>query len=411
MAQESRRNPNLVWLRRGAWLLLAGLLLLLCTLPSDRIMALRPLQEGLARAMNRVAWMVRLPAYLVILPLFPLQGHHLPDAHDVASSLLAPFFWYGAWLLLLRLSRRLLRRRTAVPTGAPPPLDPDRRRLLRTAVGIPVAGLGIPGGYAVLGEPQRLKVRRYRIGIRGLPAALDGLRIVHVSDTHYGPLMSLGYIESVAERANSLAADLLILTGDYVHRTPRSIEPGIDVLRAFRARLGAVAIFGNHEYWEGADACRAEFRRIGTPLLENQHLFVTPSGLSPEYAPGESLCIAGLTDIWEGTASFEKALSGVPEDVPRIVLAHNPDMAEELRVGRRVDLLCCGHTHGGQVSLPLLGTPVVPCRTGRKYVGGLCQGPRCLVLVSRGVGLAVLPVRFGVPPEIGLIRLERDAGA
>jgi hypothetical protein len=108
---------------------------------------------------------------------------------------------------------------------------------------------------------------------------------------------------------------------------------------------------------------------------------------------------------------LRKTLEGVSESMPRIVLAHNPDTAETVPPGVRVDLMCSGHTHGGQVSLPLVGTPIVPSEYGSRYAGGLCLGPSCPVVVSRGVGMAILPVRFRVPPEIGVIELVRKPEA
>jgi hypothetical protein len=93
--------------------------------------------------------------------------------------------------------------------------------------------------------------------------------------------------------------------------------------------------------------------------------------------------------------------------MPRLLLAHNPDTAEQVKPTQRVDLMLSGHTHGGQVYLPGLGTPVVPSSYGQKYAGGLCAGPTCPVIVSRGVGMALLPMRLGVPPEIGYLILTR----
>jgi predicted MPP superfamily phosphohydrolase len=96
--------------------------------------------------------------------------------------------------------------------------------------------------------------------------------------------------------------------------------------------------------------------------------------------------------------------------MPRLLLSHNPDAAEDprfLRARHRVDLMLSGHTHGGQVRLPVVGAPVIPSKYGQKYAAGLVQGPRCPVYVSRGLGLSGLPVRFGVPPEIVLFELQR----
>jgi len=242
-----------------------------------------------------------------------------------------------------------------------------------------------------------------------LPREFDGLQIAHVSDTHYGPYTSLSYLQSVVERVNQLKPDLILLTGDYVHRTPLAIEPGIGLLKELRPRLGMIAVLGNHDHWEGADACRAMFKKTAIPLIDNAHLYLTPDGLLNDAKAGATLCIAGVGDLWEGDVRLSDALWGIPDSIPRILLSHNPDVAESIPPEARIDLMLSGHTHGGQVSLPFIGAPFAPTAYGAKYLGGLCHGPQCRVIVSRGVGLAAFPIRFGVPSEIGRITLRIDA--
>jgi predicted MPP superfamily phosphohydrolase len=163
-------------------------------------------------------------------------------------------------------------------------------------------------------------------------------------------------------------------------------------------------------------------RAIGVRMLDNGRVFLDGATrrFREEGAPGESLCIAGLGDLMTDFISVHLALGGVPADVPRIVLAHNPDTAEHpqcvgescvgglpLTAAPRVDLMISGHTHGGQVRIPFLGTPFIPSRYGQKYAGGLVKGPAFPVLVSRGIGMSLLPVRLGVPPEIVELTLTR----
>ena len=147
----------------------------------------------------------------------------------------------------------------------------------------------------------------------------------------------------------------------------------------------------------------------GIPFIDNSRLFVTPDRtITPAARTG--LCLAGVGDLWEDRCLFEEALADVPHDMPRILLSHNPDAAEEpalIQGGWRVDLVVSGHTHGGQVRLPFIGPPMVPSRYGSKYAGGLVQGPVSSVFVSQGVGMSLLPVRFGVRPEIALLELRR----
>ncbi len=260
------------------------------------------------------------------------------------------------------------------------------------------------GGYGILIAPQRLTVARYEVPITGLPNSLAGLRMVHITDTHYGPFTSLSYLEHVVRQANDLQGDLIVLTGDYVHRSAKAIGPGIGVFEHLQSRFGTLAVLGNHDHWEGTDACRRVFNRINVPLLDNKHLFLTSKGLSNTAISEASLCMAGVGDPWTEGSRIDHALANVGPAIPRIVLAHNPDSADQFDPAYRVDLVLAGHTHGGQVSLPFIGSPIQS--TSRKYLGGVCQSPHCPVIVSRGAGLAGIPIRLGVPPEIGLLTLR-----
>ncbi len=389
-------------------LLLAGLALFLVTWPSEHLL-LPTVTEGVARSIYRVSFLLRLPVMIMALSCIPIEGFHVAQSPPltVFTCVLTPFFWYGLLLgaRTLIAGVRLLRKPIIKNTDVP---SPSRRAFLaQSAAG---AVLAVPfgmGGYSVLIEPQRLHVRAYEFPIRDLPAELDGLRIVQVSDTHYGPFITLPYLQHAVEHANALKGDLIILTGDYVHRSPMVIERGISVFADLKARFGAVAVLGNHDHWEDADACRAAFKRIGIPCIDNARRFLTPDGFSETPYTQRSLCIGGIGDLWEDRTNFAAATRDALPDMPRIVLSHNPDAAEKAPKSLRIDLMCSGHTHGGQVWIPGVGTPVVPSKFGQKYAGGVCEGPTCPVLVSRGVGMAFMPVRFGVPPEIGAITLRR----
>ena len=257
--------------------------------------------------------------------------------------------------------------------------------------------------------PSRVRVRRYEIPIFGLPRTLDGLKLAHLSDTHYGPYVSRGHILHAIECANAEAPDIAVLTGDYVHRTPRAIDPGIGLFADLHPRLGTVAVLGNHDHWEDADACRARFVDLDIPLLENARLFATADGLTEHEVPDRSVAIVGMADYTEARPAPRVASRRISPLCPRIMLSHHPDVAERFAQNHpdlRFDLQLSGHTHGGQVRLPGLGTPVVPSNWGTKYAGGLVQGPAWPVVVSRGVGMAVAPIRLGVAPEIGIITLR-----
>lgn len=387
-------------LRMVVRLALLGLLLLVCIAQSEYLLTPVAL-EPLGRTVYRIAYMIILPVRAIVFPFLGQVDHHWPLRHTLVACLGAPFFYWGLW----RAWQRYRERRMDTQPESQARNGVSRRMFLAgSAVG--AAGVTV-GGYGVLVEPECLKVRRYDMPIQDLPEPLNGLRIMHIADTHYGPFVSLAYLERAVAQANALQPDLVALTGDYVHRSRSAVVPGIGVLGGLRSRLGTLAVLGNHEYWEGAEACREALRGIGATLLDNAHVYLTPEGFGDTVLPGKTLCMAGVGDLWENEVSFYRALENVPLDLPSVVLSHNPDAAEIAEPGYRVDLMLAGHTHGGQVRFPIIGAPISTTAYGSKYIGGLCYGPHFPVIVSRGVGLAGIPIRLGVPPELVLITLKR----
>lgn len=404
----ARIRSSRCWLlvKQCAWLGLLGGLLLGCILQSEYLLLPVWLEEA-GRLVYRGACLIIAPARLLVTLAIPRVNNHWPASHYVVACLITPYLMWGGYRLWQRFSRRVARHTLRCNNSPSQKVIERRQFLFRSAAGaVGIATSGI-GSYASFVAPTRLRVCEYHVPIRNLPDPLDGIRLVHVSDTHYGPFVSLAFLEDVVQQANELEGDLVILTGDYVHFTPLSIERGVGLLGGFRSRFGSVAVLGNHEHWEGAESCRRVLARIGVPLLDNTRLFLTPKGLSPIPSPGRSLCLAGVGDLWEDKVLLDQSFEGVPDSMPRILLSHNPDVAELVGPSRRVDLMLSGHTHGGQVRLPILGALATASEYGEKYAGGLCDGPYCPVLVSRGIGMAFLPLRFGVPPELGLITLHR----
>ena len=192
-------------------------------------------------------------------------------------------------------------------------------------------------------------------------------------------------------------------------RSAAYIPQAASALAGLRSGVGVVGVLGNHDWREGGPLMRRELSAAGVRMVDNTRLFVTP-GRTLAVEAGAGLCLAGVGDLWTDRQDYDLALGGVPEDVPRLLLSHNPGVAEErafLNAGHRVDLMLSGHTHGGQVVLPLVGAPVTQSRYGQKYRAGLVQGPACPVFISRGLGMAMLPLRLGSVPEIAVIELRR----
>lgn len=269
-----------------------------------------------------------------------------------------------------------------------------RRALLRGAGGL-IAAVAFDG---LLVEPHALRLERVEVPVKGLAPEFDGFRIAHLSDFHYPLWISRSHLKRARDLALSFRPHAILLTGDYVDGKAADVCPDLTpVLDGLAADDGVYSTRGNHDHWLDPDGVAAELGRLGTTDLENRSIVLS--------AGGGRLALAGLGDLWEGTVDFTAALGDVAPDVPRVVLCHNPDVAETTPEGVRIDLMLSGHTHGGQVYIPFYGAPNIPSRYGQKYRCGLVHGPHHRVYVTRGVG-ALRPVRFLCPPEVTAITLR-----
>jgi len=158
-------------------------------------------------------------------------------------------------------------------------------------------------------------------------------------------------------------------------------------------------VLGNHDWWLDAPRVRSALESVGIPVLED--------AATPLRRDSCAFWLVGIGDLWVGRHDVGKALSAVPEGAPIVAFTHNPDVFH--RMPARVTLTIAGHTHGGQVYLPLLGRPIVPSEYGERYaIGHVVEDGRHL-FVSPGLGTSILPVRFLVPPEVSVLRLSAAA--
>ncbi len=320
-------------------------------------------------------------------------------------------------LILVRFVLHVRRRLAA----RPPRHDASRVDLARRRFVIesPLSGAALivsgVSGYGGIIEPAQLRLRRYRVSIADLPKPLDGLRAVFIADTHLGPRMPAAFIEQAVSQAVDLKPDLVLLGGDYVHAGSRYIDPAANLFKPILdAGIPTVGVLGNHDWYNARGLISLRLQALGVHMVDNSRVFLEArSRRLVRQSPEEALCIAGVGDLLCHRVDLDAALAGVPPSMPRVVLSHNPDAAELSRVqggasrNRRVDLMLSGHTHGGQISVPLIGPLYVPGDHGSKYAGGRAQGPSFPVIVSRGVGMSICPVRIGVPPELVEVTLER----
>lgn len=272
----------------------------------------------------------------------------------------------------------------------------SRRQFIKGVVAAGAAGFVAD---AVLYEPRRIVVEKKTVAINNLPQVFEGFKICQLSDIHHSPLVGLGFIEKVVDKANSLNPDMIALTGDYVDDSRKYVEPAINTLCRLKSAHGIFAVLGNHDHWVGAELIKDVFSKYRVPVITNSNKLIEIKGMA--------ICIAGVGDFMEGVQDLKAALHGVPDSIPRILLSHNPDYAEVMPKAERVDMVLSGHTHGGQVRLPFSIAPVTMSKYGQKYIGGLVKLPHTQVYVSRGVGVIGLPIRFNCPPEVTMITLAR----
>jgi hypothetical protein len=278
---------------------------------------------------------------------------------------------------------------------------PGQRRWARRDV-LKLFGAGA-GVFALSGsvdawlvEPQWIEVTSPTLRLPGCPPGWQGARIAHLTDVHVGRWISLEQVAEMVALANAAKPDLIFFTGDLV--SPRSaITPQLGkVLAGLEAELGVFAVLGNHDHWTDPRRIRRLLSEAGIRELRNEGTLLQRKG--------DPLWLAGTTDLWEETPCLEKAMVGAPVGVPRLLMQHNPDFAEELTPADGVDFMVSGHTHGGQVRLPGKLPIILPIRH-RRYAAGMVRGPGCGVYVSRGLGVIGPGVRFNCRPELPVYAL------
>lgn len=260
-------------------------------------------------------------------------------------------------------------------------------------------------GLARLLPEPHIAVTYHEVVVPALPSGLEGLRILHVSDLHLAPGSALAC--ELPDVAASVPHDLALYTGDYIDD-----DAGIAPVAALLARMprveGAYAVLGNHDYrpygrHDGANdvgALRQALSGAGLHLLMN----------AAQPICGGELFIVGVDDPATHHDDLDRAMSGVPEGACSLLLAHTPDIA--LRLGRhRPGLILAGHTHGGQIRLPLLGPLITMSKLPRDKVMGLQEVGGVRLFVTRGIGYSGLNIRLGCPPEVALLTLRSPLAA
>lgn len=254
--------------------------------------------------------------------------------------------------------------------------------------------------WAWVWEPAQLVQRDYALALPRWSPQCDGLRVDVLTDLHTGsPLNGVGKLDRIVREVAAGDADVVLLAGDYVilsvflgtYIPPETIAPH---LRPLAARKPVYAVLGNHDWWKDGARVRRALESAGIVVLQNSAQQVTVRDCR--------FWVAGIGDLWEGQPDPVRAFAGTDSGTPVVALTHNPDLFPQLPA--RAALTIAGHTHGGQVSLPLLGRPVLPAEQ-RYAIGRIVEGGRDL-FVSPGLGTSIVPVRFRVPPEVSRLTLR-----
>ena len=231
----------------------------------------------------------------------------------------------------------------------------------------------------------------------------EALRIVQFSDVHLGKYYKVKDFQKVVGKINDLKPDLIIFTGDLLDdpKTFNEEEGTTKLLSKLQARYGVYAVFGNHDHGNnGTKLYTKIIKNAGITLLKNNHKLIT-------LPDGQQIAVIGIDDIVLSKPHLEDAFKGVPQEAYCLFVSHAPDVAEEA-LKYKPDLQLSGHTHGGQVRLPIVGAPFTP-PYGEKYIKGLYRvNGQMPLYVNVGIGTSQLPYRFLCPPTITVLSIEGE---
>ena len=293
----------------------------------------------------------------------------------------------------------LLTKITAVFGYSPGPTDPGRRDFIQKMLSIGIitttSASTIAGLYAAR---KGATIMETTVPIKGLGENLSGLTIAQVSDLHVGPTIKKGYVEEVVEQVNNLNPDIIAITGDMADGSVEYLSKHVEPIKDLHANIGKYFVTGNHEYYSGVDQWLEKTDQFGLTNLIDSHEIITKRG--------DSITLGGVTDFRSSSIKPDHksdptaAFAGSPDDVPKILLAHQPwSIFGAHKAG--TDLQLSGHTHGGQF-WPF----VYAVRMANPYTAGLHNHDGTYIYVNRGTGYWGPPMRLGVESEITLVRLK-----
>jgi len=279
------------------------------------------------------------------------------------------------------------------------PTDPGFDRGAPVTLPRTLAGRFLAQALNKLGREAHLTLDQVTIPVANLPAAMDGYRVVQLSDMHLYPFTQLVAIERAVNAANALKPDLVVITGDFVTTVAEAIHDLAPLLGTLNARDGIYCTLGNHDHWSNASVVRSGLRKAGLTVLHNQSVPLQ----------GGKMWLAGLDDGWVGRADFAEALDQAPGEAPILLMMHEPDLVDEYSANPRIALQLSGHTHGGQLRLMRPRRAYTLPYLGKKYDAGLYRVNQTWLYTNRGIGTVLAPIRYNCPPEVTELTLVVDS--
>lgn len=269
------------------------------------------------------------------------------------------------------------------------------------ALGLP--GLSIPilgaalSAYAIGIEPRNIAYTDTDLRLPHLDPVFSGYRLIQISDIHMDTWTGSYMLPGIIQKINAYEPDAVVITGDFANSHLAESVPGlVDALSQLRAKDGVFAIAGNHDHWSGIEHYQA--------ILEQSNIIDMRNAVHTIERDGVPLHIAGLDDCHVLKHDLKAVMAQMPQEGCAIILVHEPDYADEVVKTGRFDLQLSGHTHGGQIVLPVIGAPTLP-PLGKKYPSGMYWVGDMQLYTNRGLGTGTPPVRFNCPPEVSIFNL------
>ena len=281
----------------------------------------------------------------------------------------------------------------------------DRRTFLKRAFAFLFALIGVSGGtyfYSREIEPSKLGIRKENLVSEKIPLPFHDKRIVQFSDTHLGFDYSVDDLTNLVKKINSLQPDIIVFTGDLIDNPKLLHEKEmlaiIEALKGLYAPLGKYWIYGNHDHGGyGTEIIKELMDSAEFSLLQNSHVKLT--------LQNESIILSGIDDLMLGKPDIKTALNDVDQELFTILLAHEPDFAD-VAVKFPIDVQLSGHSHGGQVRVPIIGHLYTPLYAEKYVLGKYVIENRLELFVNAGIGTTRLPYRLFCQPEIHVFTLK-----